>query len=109
MKISGYNPQVNNGGIVNATVKSVSDTMAYGGNGQGLKAVSQGIGMWANVIAQKQEEDDKQNILKAMDEYNKGRFEIMYNQDSGLMNTTLDKSEGISDSTLPRSFFSCSM
>ena len=98
MKISGYNPQVNNGGIVNATVKRVSDAMAYGGNGQGLKAVSQGIGMWADVIAKKQEEDDKQNILKAMDEYNKGRFEIMYNQDSGLMNTTLDKSEGISDS-----------
>ena len=98
MKISGYNPQVNNGGIVNATVKRVGDVMAYGGNGQGLKAVSQGIGAWANVIAQKQEEDDKQNILKAMDEYNKGRFEIMYNQDSGLMNTTLDKSEGISDS-----------
>ena len=98
MKISGYTSQVNNGGIVNATVKRVSDTMAYGGNGQGLKAVSQGIGAWANVIAQKQEEDDKQNILKAMDEYNKGRFEIMYNQDSGLMNTTLDKSEGISDS-----------
>ena len=98
MKISSYTSQVNNGGIVNATVKRVSDVMAYGGNGQGLKAVSQGIGAWANVIAQKQEEDDKQNILKAMDEYNKGRFEIMYNQDSGLMNTTLDKSEGISDS-----------
>ena len=98
MKISSYNPQVNNGGIVNATVKRVGDVMAYGGNGQGLKAVSQGIGAWANVIAQKQEEDDKQNILKAMDEYNKGRFEIMYNQDNGVMNTTLDKSEGISDS-----------
>lgn len=98
MKISGYTPQVNNGGIVNATVKRVSDTMAYGGDGKGLQAVSQGIGMWADVIAKKQEEDDKQNILKAMDEYNKGRFEIMYNQDSGLMNTTLDKSEGISDS-----------
>lgn len=98
MKISGYNPQVNNGGIVNATVKRASDAMAYGGDGKGLKAVSQGIGMWADVIAKKQEEDDKQNILKAMDEYNKGRFEIMYNQDSGLMNTTLDKSEGISDS-----------
>ena len=98
MKISSYNPQVNNGGVTNATIKTVGDVMAYGGNGQGLKAVSQGIGAWANVIAQKQEEDDKQNILKAMDEYNKGRFEIMYNQDSGLMNTTLDKSEGISDS-----------
>lgn len=95
MKISGYNPQVNNGGIVNATVKRVSDVMAYGGNGQGLKAVSQGIGAWANVIAQKQEEDDKQNILKAMDEYNKGRFEIMYNQDSGLMNTVADSAANI--------------
>ena len=98
MKISSYTSQVNNGGVTNATIKTIGDVMAYGGNGQGLKAVSQGIGAWANVIAQKQEEDDKQNILKAMDEYNKGRFEIMYNQDSGLMNTTLDKSEGISDS-----------
>ena len=98
MKISSYTSQVNNGGVTNATIKTVGDVMAYGGNGQGLKAVSQGIGAWADVIAQKQEEDDKQNILKAMDEYNKGRFEIMYNQDSGLMNTTLDKSEGISDS-----------
>ena len=95
MKISSYNPQVNNGGIVNATVKRVSDAMAYGGNGQGLKAVSQGIGMWADVIAKKQEEDDKQNILKAMDEYNKGRFEIMYNQDSGLMNTVANSAENI--------------
>ena len=98
MKISGYNPQVNNGGVGNATVKAIGDVMAYGGNGAGLKSVAQGIGAWADVIAKKQEEDDKQNILKAMDEYNKGRFEIMYNQDSGLMNTTLDKSEGISDS-----------
>ena len=50
MKISGYNPQVNNGGIVNATVKRVSDVMAYGGNGQGLKAVSQGIGAWLMLL-----------------------------------------------------------
>lgn len=95
MKISSYTSQVNNGGVTNATIKRVSDVMAYGGNGQGLKAVSQGIGAWANVIAQKQEEDDKQNILKAMDEYNKGRFEIMYNQDSGLMNTVADSAANI--------------
>lgn len=95
MKISGYTSQVNNGGVTNATIKTVGDVMAYGGNGQGLKAVSQGISAWANVIAQKQEEDDKQNILKAMDEYNKGRFEIMYNQDSGLMNTVADSAANI--------------
>lgn len=98
MKIQGYTPQIENGGNINAAVKTISDINAYGGNGAGQRAISKGIGAWANVIAQKQEEDDKQNILKAMDEYNKGRFEIMYNQDSGLMNTTLDKSEGISDS-----------
>lgn len=95
MKISGYTPQVNNGGVANATIKTVSDVMAYGGNGAGLKSVAQGIGAWANVIAQKQEEDDKQNILKAMDEYNKGRFEIMYNQDNGLMNTVAYSAENI--------------
>lgn len=95
MKISGYTPQVNNGGVANATIKTVRDVMAYGGNGAGTKAVAQGIGMWANVIAQKQEEDDKQNILKAMDEYNKGRFEIMYNQDNGLMNTVAGGAQGI--------------
>ena len=98
MKIQGYTPQIENGGNINAAVKTISDINAYGGNGAGQRAISKGISAWQSVIAQKQEEDDKQNILKAMDEYNKGRFEIMYNQDSGLMNTTLDKSEGISDS-----------
>ena len=98
MKIQGYTPQIENGGNINASVKTISDINAYGGNGAGQRAISKGISAWQSVIAQKQEEDDKQNILKAMDEYNKGRFEIMYNQDNGLMNTTLDKSEGISDS-----------
>lgn len=98
MKISGYTQQVGTGGISNATIKMVSDTLAYGGDGKGQRAISQGLGMMADVIIKKQEEDDKQNILKAMDEYNKGRFEIMYNQDNGLMNTALDRSEGISDS-----------
>ena len=98
MKIQGYTPQIENGGNINAAVKTISDINAYGGNGAGQRAISKGISAWQSVIAQKQEEDDKQNILKAMDEYNKGRFEIMYNQDNGLMNTTLDKSEGISDS-----------
>lgn len=95
MKITGYESQISNGGIANATIKTVSDVMAYGGNGAGTKAVAQGIGMWADVIAKKQEEDDKQNILKAMDEYNKGRFEIMYNKDNGLMNTVAAGAQGI--------------
>ena len=35
MKSSGYTSQVNNGGVTNATIKTVGDVMAYGGNGQG--------------------------------------------------------------------------
>ena len=95
MKIQGYTPQIENGGNINATVKTISDINAYGGNGAGQRAISKGISAWQSVIAQKQEEDDKQNILKAMDEYNKGRFEIMYNQDNGLMNTVAYSAENI--------------
>ena len=98
MKITGYQGQVNNGGVANATIKTVSDVMAYGGDGKGQRAISQGLGMIGEAVMKKQEEDDKQNILQAMDEYNKGRFEIMYNQDNGLMNTALDASDGISES-----------
>ena len=97
MKIQGYNQQIGNTNTVSTAVKTVSDIMAYGGNGSGQKAISKGIGAWADVIAKKQEEDDKQSILQAMDAYNKGRFEIMYNQGNGLMNTALDASDGISD------------
>ena len=95
MKIQGYTPQIENGGNINAAVKTISDINAYGGNGAGQRAISKGISAWQSVIAQKQEEDDKQNILKAMDEYNKGRFEIMYNQNSGLMNTVADSAANI--------------
>ena len=98
MKIGSYNQQVGTSGVANATIKTVSDVMAYGGDGKGQRAISQGLGMIGEAVMKKQEEDDKQNILQAMDEYNKGRFEIMYNQDNGLMNTALDASDGISES-----------
>lgn len=98
MKIGSYNQQVGTSGVANATIKTVSDVMAYGGDGKGQRAISQGLGMIGEAVMKKQEEDDKQNILQAMDEYNKGRFEIMYNQDSGLMNTVADSAKDIDKS-----------
>ena len=95
MKIGSYNQQVGTSGVANATIKTVSDVMAYGGDGKGQRAISQGLGMIGEAVMKKQEEDDKQNILQAMDEYNKGRFEIMYNQDNGLMNTVADSAANI--------------
>lgn len=95
MKIQGYNQQVGNGGVANAAVQTAGQLMAFGANDAGQKAVSDAIGAWSKVIAQKQEEDDKQSILQAMDAYNKGRFEIMYNADNGVMNTVAGAADGI--------------
>lgn len=95
MKIQGYTSQVGTSGTVSAAIKTVGDIMAYGGNGAGLKSVANGIGQIEAAIMKKQEEDDKQNILQAMDAYNKGRFQIMYNDTDGVMNTVADASVDI--------------
>lgn len=95
MKIQGYTQQIGNTNTVSTAIKTVGDVMAYGGDGKGLKSVANAFGQWQEVIAKKQEEDDKQSILQAMDAYNKGRFEIMYNQDNGLMNTVAERANGI--------------
>ena len=40
MKITGYNPTITTGGAVNAQVSASTDVNAYGGKGNGYKAVS---------------------------------------------------------------------
>lgn len=98
MKITGYQPSVTTTNTVNAAIKTVGDAMAYGGNGDGLKAIGQAANQWAAVIQKQQDEEDRQAVLQAMDAYNKGRYNIMYNDESGLMNTVAEGSNGISQS-----------
>lgn len=98
MKIEGYQGGNVNLNTVSATVKRVGDAMAYGGDGSGLRAVGQAANQWAAVIQKQQDEEDRQAILQAMDAYNKGRYNIMYNDDNGLMNTVAEGSTGISQS-----------
>jgi hypothetical protein len=98
MKIEGYQGSNVNLNTVSATVKRVSDAMAYGGDGSGLKAIGQAANQWAAVIQKQQDEEDRQAVLQAMDAYNKGRYNIMYNDDNGLMNTVAEGSNGISQS-----------
>ena len=97
MKIEGYKPSVNLN-TVNAQVRIPSEGMAYGTGSQGYTGLAKGIGIVAGFVSKEQENKDKQTILQAMDTYNKGRYNIMYNEKNGLMHTQAEGSVGISDS-----------
>lgn len=98
MKITGYQQSVDTGGTTNATIKTVGNALAYGTDGSGPAAMSKAAGQWAAAIERQQENEDKETILNAMDIFNKSRYNIMYNEESGLMNTKLEGSAGIGQS-----------
>ena len=94
MKIAGYQGSVNLGAGGGATVKVSSDLNAYGSGGKGLAAIAGAANKWAAAVEAQQEDEDKQSILNAMDIFNKSRYNIMYNDESGLMNTKLEGTAG---------------
>jgi hypothetical protein len=98
MKIAGYQGSVNLGTGGGATVKVSSDLNAYGSGGKGLAAIAGAANKWAVAVEAQQEDEDKQSILNAMDIFNKSRYNIMYNDESGLMNTKLEGTAGASAS-----------
>lgn len=98
MKITGYQQSVGTGGTASNTIKTVGAALAYGTGGTGAAALSKAYGQVAAVIEQRNEQEDKESILNAMDVFNKSRYNIMYNNESGLMNTKLEGSAGITES-----------
>lgn len=98
MKITGYQSSVGTGGVANAAIKTVGNALAYGMDGSGYAAMGKMYGSIAAAIEKQNEDEDKQNILNAMDVFNKSRYNIMYNDESGLMNTKLEGSAGIGQS-----------
>lgn len=94
MKIAGYQGSVNLGTGGGATVKVSSDLNAYGSGGKGLAAIAGAANKWAVAVEAQQEDEDKQSILNAMDIFNKSRYNIMYNDENGLMNTKLEGTAG---------------
>jgi hypothetical protein len=98
MKIAGYQGSVNLGAGSGATVKVSSDLNAYGSGGKGLTAIAGAVNKWEVAVEAQQEDEDKQSILNAMDIFNKSRYNIMYNDESGLMNTKLEGTAGASSS-----------
>lgn len=96
MKIAGYQGSVNLGAGSGETVKVSSDLNAYGSGGKGLTAIAGAVNKWQVAVEAQQEDEDKQSILNAMDIFNKSRYNIMYNDESGLMNTKLEGTAGAS-------------
>lgn len=94
MKIAGYQGSVNLGTGGGTTVKVSNDLNAYGSGGKGLTAIAGAANKWAVAVEAQQEDEDKQSILNAMDIFNKNRYNIMYNDESGLMNTKLEGTAG---------------
>ena len=94
MKIAGYQGSVNLGAGGGATVKVSSDLNAYGSGGKGLAAIAGAANKWAVAVEAQQEDEDKQSILNAMDIFNKSRYNIMYNDESGPMNTKVEGTAG---------------
>ena len=102
MKITGYNPTITTGGAVNAQVGASTDVNAYGGKGNGYKAVSTALGKVQQAYEKVSEEEDKRKLMSAMDTYNKGRYDILYNDENGVMNTKLEGAAGSVDSYIER-------
>lgn len=102
MKITGYNPTITTGGAVNAQVSASTDVNAYGGKGNGYKAVSAALGKVQQAYEKVSEEEDKRKLMSAMDTYNKGRYDILYNDENGVMNTKLEGAAGSVDSYIER-------
>ncbi|CAJ0600728.1 unnamed protein product, partial [Cylicocyclus nassatus] len=55
--------------------------------GVGLEAMANGLALYAQFKARHDDEEDRTAIINAMDVYNRGRYNIMYNKDTGLMHT----------------------
>lgn len=94
MKFSTYDPTVKTNNI-QGEIRVPADKAAWGISTNTLGEVGKGIRQIGLAISQREQEADKQTILKAMNLYNQGQYGLMYNAEDGLMNTKLEGSEGI--------------
>ena len=95
MKLTTNTPQVNRN-TINARVQAAGSLQAYGADQSGAMGTSRLLGGLADMSQRIMIDDDKRNLLEAMDAYNKGRYNILYG-DNGLMKTSLEGAAGIGE------------
>lgn len=97
MKLQSYEPQVRMSQPKSAAVVVNNDVNAYGnGSGADFRDLSQAVNKWTAELDKQIENDDRTAILKAVDAYNQGRYDIMYNENDGLMHAKGESANGIS-------------
>jgi len=94
MKLSVYDPQVKLNNI-NGEVKAYDTGQAGAMQARALQGLAGGVGAVLNVVQRQQEETDAINAQAAANDYTKRLNELMYNQDSGLMNKKFQAADGI--------------
>ena len=97
MKLATYTPQVQRN-TINAQVEApAAAALANIGNmqAQGLGGLARGVNVALGVVQKRQEELDAVNAQAAANDYTKRLNEVMYNQDTGLMNKKLQGADGI--------------
>lgn len=97
MKLVTYTPQVQRN-TINAQVEApAAQALANIGQmqAQGLGGLARGVNVALGVVQKRNEELDAVNAQAAANEYTKRLNEVMYNQDTGLMNKKLQGADGI--------------
>lgn len=96
MKITGYQPQIQLN-VGNAPkVQAAGDLNSFGGRGQGLGEVSQGLQQMAVVEQKKIEQDMVTDVTNANVEYNKRINDLLYG-DKGLMHKELGNAKNLNE------------
>lgn len=97
MKLATYTPQVQRN-TINAQVEApAAQALANIGQmqAQGLGGLARGVNVALGVVQKRNEELDAVNAQAAANDYTKRLNEVMYNQDTGLMNKKLQGADGI--------------
>lgn len=99
MKITGYSQQVTNvGGASSAPTLNLSASAKVAGSAHAdLSPIAKGLGTVANTVNYIHEQEDRKNVLAAMDSYNQQMNDLLHNEKDGLLNQQLQGAEGISD------------
>lgn len=102
MKITGYQQSITNvsgsGGA--PTLNLSASAKATANSAPDLSPVIKGIGGVVDTMNYVHEQEDKANILAAMDSYNQNVNDLMHNETDGLMNTKEQGAAGITDKYL---------
>lgn len=95
--VQGYTQQVGKTAAVSTPNINVS---AAGGSTRpvNFSTFNKGLGDVVKAINAERDQEDNESVMKAMDAYNKSRFDVLYNENNGLMNTQADGAVGIAES-----------